>query len=191
VIPFNDPERATRSSTSTAASSRASSSTRCRTASVSCPPTRSSSAACADWTEADGSLLAFDEVITFRSEFGGAQQWFDVAPDLTATGQGDRRRLPGRRDRRPCCGDGRDEPARRQGSVPALGHVLGQPDHGHGGPGRDGALRRSRRAPLNELAARAMRGIEDAIARTGVPASVTGAGSAFRVHMKAEAREGR
>ncbi|VAW00551.1 Hypothetical, similar to Glutamate-1-semialdehyde aminotransferase, partial [hydrothermal vent metagenome] len=28
-----------------------------------------------EWTEADGSLLVFDEVITFRSEYGGAQTW--------------------------------------------------------------------------------------------------------------------
>jgi glutamate-1-semialdehyde 2,1-aminomutase len=40
-----------------------------------------------DWTEPDGSLLVFDEVITFRSEFGGLQSRYDVAPDLTAMGK--------------------------------------------------------------------------------------------------------
>ena len=40
---------------------------------------------------------------------------------------------------------------------------------------------------LNGLADRAMRGIEAAIDRTGMPACVTGTGSMFRVHMKERA----
>ncbi len=43
--------------------------------------------ALAEWTHDDGSLLLFDEVITFRSEYGGAQEWYDVGPDLTAMGK--------------------------------------------------------------------------------------------------------
>ncbi|RVC58515.1 aminotransferase class III-fold pyridoxal phosphate-dependent enzyme, partial [Mesorhizobium sp. M00.F.Ca.ET.038.03.1.1] len=39
------------------------------------------------WTEHNGALLIFDEVITFRSKFGGAQQWYDVQPDITALGK--------------------------------------------------------------------------------------------------------
>jgi glutamate-1-semialdehyde 2,1-aminomutase len=40
-----------------------------------------------EWTEEDGSLLLFDEVITFRSSYGGAQEWYEVRPDLTAMGK--------------------------------------------------------------------------------------------------------
>ncbi len=38
--------------------------------------------------DADGALLVFDEVITgFRAAYGGAQQVYDVTPDLTALGK--------------------------------------------------------------------------------------------------------
>ena len=40
-----------------------------------------------EWTTANDVLLVFDEVITFRSEYGGAQSWYDVQPDLTSLGK--------------------------------------------------------------------------------------------------------
>ncbi len=40
-----------------------------------------------DVTRKSGSLLVFDEVITLRLAHGGAQEWFDVAPDLTCFGK--------------------------------------------------------------------------------------------------------
>ncbi len=40
-----------------------------------------------DWTNRNGSLLVFDEVITFRTEFGGVQQRLDIEPDLTTMGK--------------------------------------------------------------------------------------------------------
>lgn len=39
------------------------------------------------WTREQDALLLFDEVITFRVGFGGAQQRYKVAPDLTAMGK--------------------------------------------------------------------------------------------------------
>ena len=44
-------------------------------------------AALRDWTRAEGALLVLDEVITFRSEYGGAQTRYDIQPDLTALGK--------------------------------------------------------------------------------------------------------
>lgn len=38
-------------------------------------------------TEANGALLIFDEVITFRSGFGGLQERYAVGPDLTTLGK--------------------------------------------------------------------------------------------------------
>lgn len=38
-------------------------------------------------TEANGALLIFDEVITFRSGFGGMQERYGVEPDLTTLGK--------------------------------------------------------------------------------------------------------
>jgi len=39
------------------------------------------------WTRDNGALLVYDEVITFRSNYGGAQEWYQVRPDLTAMGK--------------------------------------------------------------------------------------------------------
>ena len=44
-------------------------------------------AALRDWTREAGALLVLDEVITFRSEYGGAQTRYDLQPDLTALGK--------------------------------------------------------------------------------------------------------
>jgi glutamate-1-semialdehyde 2,1-aminomutase len=38
-------------------------------------------------TEANGALLIFDEVITFRSGFGGLQEQYGIEPDLTTLGK--------------------------------------------------------------------------------------------------------
>lgn len=43
--------------------------------------------ALAEWTRANGALLVFDEVITFRAEVGGMQHRYGIAPDLTALGK--------------------------------------------------------------------------------------------------------
>ena len=40
-----------------------------------------------DWTKTNGSLLVFDEVITYRSDYGGLQMTLGVEPDLTAMGK--------------------------------------------------------------------------------------------------------
>ena len=43
--------------------------------------------ALANWAKTNNALLMFDEVITFRSEVGGMQERFDIAPDLTSMGK--------------------------------------------------------------------------------------------------------
>ena len=74
-------------------------------------------------TRRHGALLIFDEVITgFRFARGGAQEFFGVTPDLTTHGQGPRRRLPRRRDRRVARGHVHD----RRGPVLALRHLQRQ-----------------------------------------------------------------
>ena len=40
-----------------------------------------------DWSQKNGALFVCDEVITFRSNYGGAQEWFDIHPDLTSLGK--------------------------------------------------------------------------------------------------------
>ncbi len=40
-----------------------------------------------NWTKRNGALLVFDEVITFRGNYGGTQDNYPVQPDLTAMGK--------------------------------------------------------------------------------------------------------
>ncbi len=40
-----------------------------------------------NWTRENNILFFCDEVITYRSEYGGAQSWYDIDPDLTAMGK--------------------------------------------------------------------------------------------------------
>jgi glutamate-1-semialdehyde 2,1-aminomutase len=46
-----------------------------------------SSTRCATGPTRNGSLLVLDEVITFRTEYGGLQNRYDLTPDLTALGK--------------------------------------------------------------------------------------------------------
>ncbi len=39
------------------------------------------------WANDNGALFVVDEVITFRNQYGGAQQTYDILPDLTALGK--------------------------------------------------------------------------------------------------------
>jgi glutamate-1-semialdehyde 2,1-aminomutase len=140
-----------------------------------------------DWTERHGALLVFDEVITLRATYGGAQQWYDVVPDLTALGKIIGGGFPvgavtGRADVMNVM-DPRTKPL----LLPHSGTFSGNPVSmtaglvamEHFGP--DAVAR------LNRLADRAVTGIREAIDATGARACVTGGGSMFRVHLKEQA----
>jgi glutamate-1-semialdehyde 2,1-aminomutase len=138
-----------------------------------------------EWTEADGSLLVLDEVITFRSQYGGAQTWYDLIPDLTALGKFIGGGFPvgalaGRAEvmnvmnpladfvQFPHSGTFSANPITMTAGLTALELF------------DEEAIQR-----INALAARAREGIEEAIRSTGITACVTGAGSLLRVHLKA------
>jgi glutamate-1-semialdehyde 2,1-aminomutase len=140
-----------------------------------------------EWTDRHGALLVFDEVITFRSEYGGLQERYEVTPDLTAMGKMIGGGFPvgavaGRAEvmevmnprssalRYPLAGTFSANPMSMTAGFVAMEHFDAA------------AVER-----LNALTERAMRGIEDAIRQTGVSACVTGAGSMFRVHMNKQA----
>ena len=40
-----------------------------------------------NWTRKNNAILAFDEVVTFRINYGGAQDNYSIVPDLTAMGK--------------------------------------------------------------------------------------------------------
>lgn len=136
------------------------------------------------WTREDGALLVLDEVITFRSEFGGAQSWYDITPDLTALGK-------------PIGGGfpvgaiaGRAEvmdvmnPLAKKVLFPHSGTFSANPVTLTAGLVAMELYDEAAVARLNALAKRAMDGIEEAIRSTGARACVTGGGSMFRVHFK-------
>lgn len=139
------------------------------------------------WTQQNGALLVFDEVITFRTEVGGMQARFGAAPDLTAMGKLIGGGFPvgaiaGRDDvmavfasgpqglRLPHSGTFSANPITMTAGLTAM-RLFGSDAIGR----------------LNRLGDLARERIAKAIATSGAPASVTGDGSMFRIHMKAEA----
>lgn len=137
-----------------------------------------------EWTSNDGSLLLFDEVITFRSEYGGAQEWYDADPDLTAMGKMIGGGFPvgaiaGR-------GDVMDvmNPLADTVLFPHSGTFSANPVTMTAGLVTMELYDRDAVARVNSLAERAVTGINVAIEETGAIASVTSGGSMFRVHMK-------
>ena len=137
-----------------------------------------------EWTNRNDVLLVFDEVITFRSEYGGAQGWYGVAPDLTAMGKIIGGGFPvgalaGRSEvmdvMNPLASDLR---------FPHSGTFSANPITMTAGLAAMELFDRSAVDHVNALAQRAKGGIEEAIARTGAPACVSGGGSMFRIHMK-------
>lgn len=139
------------------------------------------------WTKADEALLVFDEVITYRSEYEGAQAWYGESPDLTALGKMIGGGLPvgalaGRADVMEVL-----NPLAERVLFPHSGTFSANPLVMAAGRTAMELYDRDAVARLNALGERARRQIADAIAESGFPASVTGAGSIFRVHMTSQA----
>ena len=136
------------------------------------------------WTRKNGSLLVLDEVITFRSTYGGLQMRYGVEADLTAMGKMIGGGFPvgavaGRADVMDVM-----DPNGSNYVFPHSGTFSANPVSmvaGHAamkdfdGP----AVER-----LNGLTNRARQGISEAARATGARACVTGGGSIVRIHMK-------
>ncbi len=128
------------------------------------------------WTRANGALLVFDEVITFRSDYAGAQQGYQVGPDLTALGKMIGGGFPvgalaGRREV-------------MEVMNPLAEKLLFNPITMVAGRTAMELFDRGAVERLNRLAERTRQQIGEAIRVAGIEACVTGAGSMFRVHLK-------
>jgi glutamate-1-semialdehyde 2,1-aminomutase len=151
------------------------------------PATKEFLRALREWTTEDGSLLMFDEVISFRTEVGGMQARYAVAPDLTAMAKMIGGGFPAG------ALAGREEVMgvfARKGRAPRLPHsgtFSANPITMTAGLTAMRLFDAEAVGRLNKLGERARRLIAEAIAVAGAPASVTGAGSAFRIHMKPKA----
>ena len=138
-----------------------------------------------DWTTRNGALLVLDEVITFRTERGGMQTRYGVQPDLTALGKIIGGGFP------IGAAAGRGEvleimnPGGAQYRFPHSGTFSANPIGMVAGLAAMQKFDAPAVARLNALADRAMAGITEAARETGATASVSGAGSMFRIHMKA------
>jgi len=140
-----------------------------------------------DWTKSNGSLLVFDEVITYRSDYGGLQMTLGVEPDLTAMGKMIGGGFPvggvaGRADVMDLMNPKGDNYV-----FPYSGTFSANPismTAGHIAM-RDFDQEAVKR--LNKLGDRARKGIAEAAKASGARACVTGTGSILRVHMKESA----
>ena len=136
------------------------------------------------WTQEHGALLIFDEVITFRSTYGGLQAQYGVEADLTAMGKMIGGGFP------VGAVAGRDEvmnvmdPNGGKYLFPNSGTFSANPISMTAGFAAMQDFDEPAVERLNALAKRAMKGINDAARSTGARACVTGGGSILRVHMK-------
>lgn len=139
-----------------------------------------------EWTAADDALLVFDEVITYRLEYSGAQSWYDVTPDLTAMGKAIGGGFPvgalaGRAEVMDVM-----NPLAERVLFPHSGTFSANPVTMTAGLIAMELFDEAAVQRINGLATRAMEGIREAIAASGVAACVTGGGSMFRLHFKSE-----
>lgn len=143
------------------------------------------------WTQDNQVLLLMDEVITFRMNYGGAQQWYSgLAPDLTAMGKIIGGGFP--------VGAlaGKDEfmsvfdPNQHRLPFPLSGTFSANPITMTAGRITMEYFDREACAKLNQLGEYARQQVRIAIEAAGFPASVTGTGSMFRIHLKPEAPTG-
>ena len=137
-----------------------------------------------DWTLQQGTLLVLDEVITYRAEYGGAQSWYGVTPDLTALGKIIGGGFPvgaiaGRAEVMEVM-----NPLADKVLFPHSGTFSANPITMTAGLTAMELYDEAAVAHVNTLADRAMKGIEEAIHRTGISACVSGGGSMFRIHLK-------
>ncbi|WP_341503812.1 aspartate aminotransferase family protein [Gallaecimonas sp. GXIMD4217] len=136
------------------------------------------------WTRDNDALLLFDEVITFRIGYGGAQQRYKVAPDLTAMGKIIGGGFPvgafaGRADVMAVL-----DPSRPRVLLPHSGTFSANPISLTAGLAAMSLFDRDAVARLNALGELARQKLGDAIDRVGIRACVTGAGSMLRLHLK-------
>jgi glutamate-1-semialdehyde 2,1-aminomutase len=139
-----------------------------------------------DWTRENNALMVCDEVISFRSNYGGAQEWYDVQPDLTAMGKMIGGGFPvgalaGRQDVMSVM-----DPLADKVLFPHSGTFSANPVTMTAGLVSMALFDETAVAYLNRLADSARTSISEAIRVADIPACVTGGGSMFRVHMKGE-----
>ncbi|MCY1720243.1 aspartate aminotransferase family protein [Prolixibacteraceae bacterium Z1-6] len=137
-----------------------------------------------DWTRRNGALMVFDEVVTFRVNYGGAQQKYTVQPDLTSLGKIIGGGFPvgavaGRADVMKVF-----DPHEKSLLLPYSGTFSANPITMTAGYKAMEYFDKTAVKKLNALAQKAVSQIREVIRLADVPVSVTGAGSMFRMHLR-------
>jgi glutamate-1-semialdehyde 2,1-aminomutase len=135
------------------------------------------------WTRKNGALLVFDEVVTFRVNYAGTQQNYTVTPDLTALGKIIGGGFPvgaftGRADVMQVL-----DPREKNLLFPHSGTFSANPITMTAGYTAMKLFDAEAVLKLNALTAKAIKQLEEVIKIADVPASITGAGSMFRIHL--------
>ena len=136
------------------------------------------------WTRKNNALLLFDEVVTFRAYFSGAQEKYSVSPDLTALGKIIGGGFP--------IGAiaGKSEimdvlnPRNKVLKHPHSGTFSANPISTIAGYTAMSMFDKSSVKKINSLADIAKKQIKEAINIADIPACVTGLGSMFRIHLQ-------
>ena len=137
-----------------------------------------------NWTRNNNSLMVFDEVVTYRVNYGGKQDSYSVKPDLTAMGKIIGGGFPigalaGRADIMEVL-----DPSGKILRHPHSGTFSANPISTTAGRVAMELFNKEAVLNLNELTNTAIKQIEEAIKIADVPVSITGAGSMFRLHMQ-------
>jgi len=136
------------------------------------------------WTRKNNALLAFDEVVTFRVNHGGAQHDYKVEPDITALGKIIGGGYPvgalvGKSEVMKVL-----DPSETKLLLPYSGTFSANPVSMTAGRIALELFNNDAVINLNKITQKAIGQIEEAIEVADVPISITGAGSMFRVHLK-------
>jgi len=139
------------------------------------------------WTRENGALLVFDEVVTFRVNYRGAQENYSIQPDLTALGKIIGGGFPvgalaGRSDVMKVL-----DPRESSIFLPYSGTFSANPITMTAGLTAMKLYDPEAVKKINALTRKAIKQIKEAIKIADVPVSITGAGSMFRIHLKATA----
>ncbi|MEP3296273.1 MAG: aminotransferase class III-fold pyridoxal phosphate-dependent enzyme [Pseudoruegeria sp.] len=139
-----------------------------------------------NWCTRNGALLIADEVITFRTQYGGAQSNYDAIPDLTAMGKMIGGGFPvgalaGRADVMDVM-----NPLNGPAAFPHYGTFSANPITMTAGLMAMEMFDHAAVERINILADTARTSLTEAIKIADVNACVTGRGSMFRIHLKSE-----
>jgi glutamate-1-semialdehyde 2,1-aminomutase len=138
------------------------------------------------WTRENGALLVFDEVVTFRTHYGGAQQKYKIKPDLTALGK-----IIGGGFAIGAFGGRADvmkvlDPSEAKMLFPHSGTFSANPVSMTAGTVAMEYFDQQAVNDINKLTQIAKDQINEAIQLSQTPVCISGAGSMFRMHLKPE-----